>query len=124
MQIMEFKNDGSFIKLILSLLRFQLSDGVLVDFSVIVHLRIESVSVLACYVDGVQNRIWIPTFSIPVISVLLISAGLSIEFIGLNIFVGLSFSGVSILLGTQIGGFGGAYPFRWLHRKIVTTQPG
>lgn len=119
-----FKNDESLIILILHLFVFNLRKDIFIYFPMKIHFRIKSVSVLTANVSWIQNRIGFPSFSIPIVSILLESARLCIEFRCLNVLICFSFGGISIFLRTYVSGFGGAYPFRWLYKKMLTTHEG
>lgn len=88
------------------------------------HLRIETIPVLRCQILGVQDRIGLPSLSIPIVSVLLEPACLGAEFLGDRVFAGFTVERVSVLFRTHVGGLGGAYPLFGLNRGGSTTQAG
>lgn len=106
---------SSLIIVVFILLWLQLGKGVFVYLSVELHLRVETVTVLRCQVLRVQNRVWFPTLSVPVVPVLLESTGLGRQLLGSRVLVGLSVERISVLFRTNVGRLGSANPLSRLN---------
>lgn len=88
------------------------------------HLRIESVTVLRCQFLGVQHWVGLPTKTVPVITILLISTCLSVCPLRQTVLIRCSIKWISLLFRPQISRFPGTDPLIRLNKDLLTTQAG
>ena len=90
----------------------------------ILHLRVESISVLAWYVLSCQNWMIFPSLTISVSTSLLPSTGFGIHLSCLNILICFPVCRVSIFFRTNVCSFSSANPLSWLNNFRFTIHAG
>jgi len=89
-----------------------------------VGLRVEPIPVLGGNVGWIQNWVRVPSFSVPVCSVLLETAGSSLHLVSLQVFISLTKSGVQKLIRRKVSGLSGTFPLFRLNKSNLTTHAG